>query len=69
MKKENRDLTLLELSRIGRQAQTEKAKARREKVKKLKAQGMTAPQIAAELDIKVRLVHHDFSILKKEMTQ
>lgn len=42
------------------------AAARRAKVKALKEKGYTAPRIAAELDIKVRLVYHDFSILKKE---
>ena len=55
-----------EFSKLGVQAKQKKAADRRNKVKALKDKGMTAPQIAAELGVKVRLVHHDFSILKRE---
>ena len=53
-------------SQMGLQARQQKAAERRAKVKALKDKGMTGPQIAAALNIKVRLVHQDFSILKRE---
>ena len=56
-------------SQMGLQARQQKAAARREKVKALKEKGMTAPQIATELGVKVRLVHQDFSILKREESE
>jgi len=59
-------ITLEELHRRSIVSRQKKAAARRAKVKALKAKGMTAPQIATQLGIKVRLVHHDFSILKHE---
>ena len=66
MKGTRKHMTLEELAKMGRHARKEKAKARREKVKKLKAQGLKAPQIAEKLGCTVRCVHYDFSILKKE---
>ena len=47
-------------------AKQAKAAERRAKVRALKENGLSGPQIAAELDIKLRTVYHDFSILKKE---
>lgn len=44
----------------------EKAAARRARVKALRDQGLTGPQIAEELGVKVRLVRHDFSVLNRE---
>lgn len=42
-----------------------RADARREKVKALREKGYAGPQIAAELNIKLRTVYHDFAILNK----
>lgn len=54
------------LSQLAVKKRRELAAVRREKVKILKEKGYTAPKIAEELDIKVRTVYHDFSILKRE---
>ena len=43
-----------------------KAIKRREKVSELKESGMTGAEIADKLDIKLRTVYHDFTILKRE---
>ena len=58
-------------SQLGVRARQEKAYARRVRVAELKAQGMTGPQIQAFLkaegtEVKLRTIHNDFSILKKE---
>lgn len=50
-------------------ARQAKAIARRAKVKALRDKGLSGPQIAAELGIKLRTVYNDFSILKKEREQ
>ena len=56
-------------SQMGLQARQQKAAERRAKVKVLKDKGYTAPRIAEELGVKVRLVHQDFSILKREVSE
>ena len=63
------DITMKELHAKGLAIRRAKAAARRAKVKALKEQGYTGPQIAAELGVKIRLVHHDFAILKKEQNE
>lgn len=35
------------------------------RVKALKVEGLSGPQIAAELNIKIRTIYQDFAILKK----
>ena len=67
--KERPLITLEELNRRSVASRRAKASVRREKVKALREQGKTGPQIAQELDIKLRLVHADFSILKKELQE
>ena len=66
----NRKLTraehCAELAKKGLATRRAKATTRRAKVKALRNTGLNAPQIAAELNIKVRLVRQDFSILNKE---
>ena len=62
-------ITLEELHRRSIVSRQKKAAARRAQVKALKANGMTAPQIATQLGIKVRTVYHDFSILKREVSE
>ena len=42
------------------------ATKRRAKVAKLKDEGLTGPEIAAQLGVKLRTIYHDFSRLKKE---
>ena len=42
------------------------AAERRAKVKALKDKGLSGPQIASELGVKLRTVYHDFSVLKRE---
>lgn len=58
-----------QLVQAGVAARQKKAAARRAKVRALKEKGLSGPQIAAELGVKLRTVYHDFSILKKEQTQ
>lgn len=48
------------------QARQEKAAARRDKVKALQEKGMSGPQIATELGVKLRTVYQDFAILKRQ---
>ena len=59
-------ISLEELHRRSVKARQKKASERRAKVKVLKDKGLSGPQIAAELGVKLRTVYHDFSILKKE---
>ena len=49
--------------------QAAKAVKRRVKVSKLKDAGLTGNQIAKELNIKLRTVYHDFTILKRENSE
>lgn len=60
------DLTVKELNQRSIKSRRATAKKRREKIKALKEQGRSGPEIAAELGIKIRLVYQDFSILKRE---
>ena len=46
-------------------ARQKKAEARRAKVKELRDKGLSGPQIAEELGVKLRTVYQDFSILKQ----
>ena len=46
-----------------------KAVKRRVKVSELKDAGLTGNQIAKELNIKLRTVYHDFTILKRENSE
>ena len=59
-------ISLEELNRRSVAARKKKAAARREQVKALRDKGLSGPQIATELGVKLRTVYHDFSILKKE---
>lgn len=45
------------------------AEERRAKVRDLKEKGLSGPQIAAELGLKIRTVYYDFGILKKQQEQ
>ena len=67
--KKTKLISLEELHRRSVVSRQATAAARRVKVSALKNKGLSGPQIAAELDIKLRTVYHDFSILKKEITQ
>lgn len=53
-------------SELGLQARQQNAVARRAKVKELKDKGLSGPQIAAELGVKLRTIYQDFSRLKRE---
>ena len=53
-------------SRLGVQAKQKIAAKRREKVKVLRDKGYTGPQIADELNVKLRTVYQDFQRLNKE---
>lgn len=53
-------------SEMGHKAKRKKAEKRRVKVKELRNNGRTGPQIAAELGVKLRTVYQDFAILKRE---
>lgn len=55
-----------EFSQKGVAARKAKAEKRRAKVAKLKDAGMSGPEIAVELDEKLRTVYQDFAILKRE---
>ena len=54
------------LNQLSIEAQRKKAAARRAQVKELRDKGLSGPEIAAELGVKLRTVYHDFSILKRE---
>lgn len=56
-----------ELQKRSAAAQRKKALTRRAKVAQLKAEGMTGPEIAKQLGVKLRTIYHDFSRLKKEL--
>ena len=54
-----------EFSAKGLTARREKATERRDKVAKLKSQGLSGTQIAEELDENPRTIYQDFAELKK----
>ena len=55
-----------QLVQAGVAARQKKAAERRAKVRALKEKGLSGPQIAEELGVKLRTVYHDFSVLKRE---
>ena len=55
-----------EFSKLGVKKRQQIAAARRARVKELRAAGLSGPQIAEALGIKLRTVYHDFSVLKRE---
>lgn len=62
-------INITEARRRSAQARQAKAAARRAKVKALREKGLSGPQIATELDINVRTIRHDFSILNEELIE
>ena len=55
-----------EFSKLGVKKRQEIAAARRAKVKELRDKGLSGPEIAEELGVKLRTVYHDFSVLKRD---
>ena len=54
-----------EFSALGLETRRKKAAARRLKVAKLKAEGLSGTEIAKKLDEKPRTIYQDFAELKK----